>query len=81
MNLAFACRLIEENYGAIASEKPGFDLEETRQWVKKHGDGFFIRDEEKKQLDCCYLTDAEFHQTYLFDNFQATAIFHRLLRI
>jgi len=81
MNNAYAIRLNEENYGAIASEKPGFDLAEARAWVEEHGGGFFIRDEGYKTFDCQYMADLVFHQIYIFENFKDTDMFHRLKRI
>lgn len=81
MSIAYACRLIEVNYGAIKSEKPGFDLEETRAWVETHGDGFFVRDEDYKVFDCEYIADVAFHQMYAFESFRQNEIFHRLVRL
>jgi len=78
--MLYACRMNEDNYGAIASEKPGFDLAEARQWVEEHGAGFFIRDEEFKKFDLEYMPDLVFHQIYVFDEFKPTDVFHRLIR-
>lgn len=81
MDPLYACRMNEDNYGAIASEKPGFDLEEAREWVETHGGSFFIRDEKTKAFDCTYMADLVFHQIYKFENFNATDIFHRIRKI
>lgn len=81
MTQAYAVRLNEDNYGAIASEKPGFDLEHTRTWVEDHGGGFFIRDEESKAFDCEYMADVVFHQIYTFERFSPNDIFHKIIRI
>lgn len=79
MTNAYACRISQENLGAIASEKPDFDREEALEWIQTGG-GFFIRD-EGSPFDCEYMADVVFHQIYLFDNFDRTAIFHRILRM
>lgn len=81
MNSLYAVRLNEENYQAVASEKPGFDLEATRIWVEDHGGGFFIRDEESTAFDCEYMVDLVFHQIYEFESFNENEIFHKIKRI
>lgn len=80
MESLYAVRLNEDNYQAIASEKPGFDLEETRQWVEEHGGGFFVRDEGSRAFDCQYMVDLVFYEIYAFDGFDETDMFHKLIR-
>jgi hypothetical protein len=79
--MAWAARLNEDNYQAIASEKPAFDLDSTRVWVEQHGGGFFVRDPDNRKYDCQYLTDEVFHQIYAFENFDPNSVFHKLVRI
>lgn len=81
MRNAYAVRMNEDNYGAIASEKPGFDLGEARSWVESFGPGFFVRDENDKRTDCRYLPDEMFFQMYVFDGFDEKAVFHKIVRI
>lgn len=81
MDSAYAVRLNEDNYQAIASEKPDFDLDETRAWVERNGGGFFVRDATSKQYDCTYLTDGAFHQVYAFETFNSKDVFHKLMRL
>lgn len=78
---AYAVRLNEDNYQAIASEKPGFDLEETRLWAEDHGGGFFIRDEETPAFDCKYMSDVVFHEIYKFERFSPNDVFHKIVLI
>lgn len=78
---AYAVLMNEDNYGAIASEKPGFDLGEARRWVENYGVSWFIRDESDKRMDCRYLPDAIFNDIYAFETFEPNAIFHRVIRI
>lgn len=83
MRVAYAAYITEENFGAIASEKPGFDANEALKFLNEHGGvGFFIRDEEMKAYDCRYMSATTFHQIYAFDNlvFDENAIFHRVVR-
>lgn len=79
--VAYAARLCEENYGAIRSEKPDFDLAQARAWVEDHGAGFFIRDESSKPFDCSYMPDIVFYQIYIFDDFNKADLFHRIVRM
>ena len=79
MATAYACLITSENFGAIRSENPNFNLEETEAWLKAHGSGFFLRD-EASAFDCHYLIDEIFYQFYAFDSFNERDIFHRLKR-
>lgn len=78
---AYACRIIEENYPAIASENPKFDLEILKVWVEINGVGYFVRDEASKKYDCKYMKDEDFHRVFAFDNFSPEAVYHKLLRL
>jgi hypothetical protein len=83
MKVAYAARLVEENFGAIASEKPGFDIIEARDFLATHGGvGFFIRDEEMKAYDCRFMSEKTFYEIYDFEVtvFNENTIFHRLVR-
>ena len=79
MSTAYACLITSENFGAIRSENPKFNLEETKAWLETHGRGFFLRD-ERSAFDCHYLIDEIFFQFYEFDKFDQSDIFHRLKR-
>ena len=79
MVTAYACRISSENFGAIRSENPNFNLEETKVWLDHHEGGFFLRD-EGSPFDCHYIVDEIFHQLYAFEAFDKNAIFHRLIR-
>jgi len=79
MSIAYACLISSENFGAIRSENPNFNLEETKAWLEQHGSGFFLRD-ERSAFDCHYLIDEVFYQFYAFDAFDPNDIFHRLTR-
>lgn len=77
---AYACEITEDNFGAIRSEKPDFNLEETKAWLEQHGSGFFVREEGNRAFDCKYMEDAIFHQLYIFEAFDPNGIFHRIIR-
>lgn len=79
MRTAYACRISEENFGAIRSEHPKFDLESTKAWLEQHERGFFLRD-EGSALDCHYITDEIFFIYYEFEPLDKNAVFHRLIR-
>lgn len=78
MSQAYACKITEENFGALRSEKPDFDADETIIWLEENGPGWFIRDENNKQWDCVYMAQIIFSQIYLFETFEPTDIFHRI---
>ena len=80
MSRAYACRLSERNFGAIASEKPGFDMEDTIAWLNEHGEGYFVRDEDSP-WDCNYLSDVVFHEIYAFEYDDKEAIFRPIRRM
>jgi hypothetical protein len=65
--VAYACRIIENNFGVIASEKPDFDMKEIIAWINEHKTGYFIRDPDSV-FDCKYMHDTVFFQIYRFDN-------------
>lgn len=76
----YACRINEQNMGAIASENPNFDLDEVMVWLLKHEYGFFVRD-EGSAFDCQYITDEIFHTLYSFESPDDGDIFRRVLRL
>lgn len=78
---AYACRISEENFGAIASEKPDFDREQAIQWLEQNGQGYFLRDPDNPNLDCGYFVDEVFYQVYTFDEADTEELFRRVLRI
>jgi hypothetical protein len=78
--VAYACRISEENFDAIASEKPDFDREQTLQWLEQNGTGYFLRD-ESTNLDCGYFVDDNFFQMYTFDSTDKQDLFRRVLKI
>ena len=77
---AYAVRIKEQNFQAIASEKPDFNLEETIQWLEDNGQGYFLRDPESKN-DCKYLVDEVFTQLYAFGDGDFKAVFRRVHRL
>lgn len=79
-HFAYAAELSEKNYQAIASEKPGFDLDEARAWVEEHQGGFFVRD-EGSPFDCEYIAPIVFYEMYRFDGFNENVIFHKIVRV
>jgi hypothetical protein len=74
---AYAVRIIEQNFQAIASEKPDFSLEETLDWLDKNGQGYFLRD-SSSQFDCGYFVDEIFLQLYTFADADTNAVFRRV---
>ncbi len=78
--LAYACQITEENMSAISSEKPGFNLEETRAWLQEHEKGYFIRDEDSR-FDCNYIPEHEFLLLYSFETSDRNELFRRVLRL
>lgn len=78
--VAYACRITESNMGAIASENPHFDLEEAMEWLKIHGSGYFLRDEESI-FDCKYFEDFVFFQMYTFESSDNSDLFRRVLKL
>lgn len=85
MSNAYACLITKENLSSvvniIASEKPGFDLEELKGWLEMHGRGYFIRD-EGSPWDCTYMNVYIFHEVYARDTPEDQGeIFRRIRRI
>lgn len=76
---AVACRMVVENLGAIASEKPDFNREEALQWIADNGEGYFIRD-ESSHLDCKYVDDQTFREMYMFADGDVHSLFRRILK-
>lgn len=62
---AYACRIIPENFGVIASEKPDFDRPQLEEWLREHEIGYFLRDPDS-QFDCQYFDPTVFLQLYEF---------------
>lgn len=60
---AYACRIHPNNFSVIASEKPDFNLEFTKQWLADHEQGFFIRD-SSSPFDCQYMQTDVFFEMY-----------------
>lgn len=77
---AYAVRINENNFQAIASEMPGFDLESTVQWLEDNGQGYFLRDPESMN-DCEYFVDEVFMQLYAFNDRDVNAVFRRVHRL
>lgn len=78
--IAYAVQIKPENFGAIASEKPDFDLESTKKWLDFHEEGYFLRDPESA-LDCKYFESTVFSQMYTFSHPNSTELFKRVVRI
>lgn len=78
---AYACRISSETFDVIRSENPGFDLEQTKAWLEKHGSGYFIRDESSRAFDCSYMADVVFHEIYAFENGDQDVIFRKIIRL
>lgn len=77
MQVAYACRIKRENFHAIASENPKFDLNELHVWIAAHGEGYFIRD-EASPWDCSYMPDVVFQQIYVFDAWNKNELFMQI---
>lgn len=80
MSGAYACRISEENFKAIASEKPDFDRDQTLEWLEHNGQGYFLRD-PSTNLDCGYFVDEVFFQMYMFNEADPETLFRRVLKI
>ena len=65
--------------GAIASEKPDFDIDEMTKWLTHHEQGYFIRD-EGSPFDCKFMTDFVFHEIYDVESYVSDPIFFRIKR-
>lgn len=52
---------------AIASERPGFDVQEFEAFIEEHGTGYFLRD-PSSQFDCHYFDDVVFFEFYMFES-------------
>lgn len=76
--VAYACRISEENFAAIASEKPDFNKDELVEWLRYHGRGFFLRD-PSSTFDCGYFVDEVFYELYVFDSTDTNPLFRRVL--
>lgn len=77
---AYAVRITERNFQAIASEKPNFNKEETLQWLEDNGHGYFLRD-ANSQFDCQYFVDEIFSQLYTFADVDTNAVFRRVHKL
>lgn len=75
---AYACHITEENFCAIASEKPDFNLEVLISWIADHGNGYFVRHEESP-WDCAYMPEIVFDAIYTFENFEHNDLFNIII--
>jgi hypothetical protein len=78
--VAYACRIVRENFHAIASEKPDFDIDELYEWLDEHKTGYFLRD-ISSPFDCKYVPDDLFFQIYIFERADTGELFRRILMI
>ena len=76
--VAYACRIIEENFDAIASENPKFDRKELLDWLETYESGYFLR-EEGSPFDCKYITDETFLVMYRFEAADEAAMFRKVV--
>lgn len=76
----YACRITPANFQAIASEKPDFDLEEVKEWLEAHGEGYFLRD-ASSVFDCKYIEPSVLLELYIFADVDPSQIFQRVVRI
>lgn len=77
---AYVCAIIPENFDVIASEKPDFDLEETRQWLRQHKEGYFLRD-PSSVLDCLYFHPDVLFEMYAFYDENQDELFRKVVKI
>jgi hypothetical protein len=75
--LAWACKISKENFQAIASEHPKFDLEEIKDWLAVHEEGYFVRDEDS-MLDCSYMQIDVFKTIYKFHSNDLDSMFRQI---
>jgi hypothetical protein len=78
--VAYACRIARENFSAIASENPNFNLEEIIEWLAQHGSGYFLRD-ESSVFDCRYFEDTVFFEFYIFETSDHEELFRRVVKV
>lgn len=78
--VAYACRITEQNFGVIASEKPDFNMKEIVEWIEQHETGFFIRD-PASIFDCKYMHDDVFFEFYKFADTDKDRLFRLLFEI
>lgn len=76
----YACRITRENFQAIASEKPDFDLTEITDWLQVHKSGYFVRD-PASIFDCKYLHDDVFFAMYIFPDNDLDQLYRRVVKI
>jgi hypothetical protein len=78
--LAWAVRVVEENYDAILSEcAGGFDRSLLLEWVEEHGTGYFLRDADSP-LDCLLMDEENFLLLYHFENGNESAMFRTVVK-
>lgn len=78
---AYACRITMENMQVIASEfGPGWSREEAVDWLLKHEEGWFLRD-ESSVLDKKFFVSEVFFTMYFFVSGDATSLFRRVEQV
>lgn len=76
----YACRVVSENFQAIASEKPDFDLEELLEWIAVHDSGYFLRD-SSSPFDCQFIQTDVFHELYIFTDDDPNGLYRRVVKV
>ena len=77
---AYACQITKENFGAIASENPKFNMQELLDWLEVHESGFFLRDEDSV-FDCQYFIDETFFELYRIEPGEPDSMFRIVTRV
>lgn len=76
-----ACEASEANMSFMISEGGRtFSPQLAREWLEKHGEGYFIRDENDKAFDCQLMTKTMFDATYFFAKGDEGMAFRRIIR-
>lgn len=76
---AYVVAVTEENLrGVILSEAgPSFDLALSLAWLKEHGEGWFLRD-ENSTLDCQFFMTEVLEEMYDFSPHDEHSLFRRV---
>lgn len=79
---AYAIAITEENIKGVIRSEAGldFDVEGAFNWLKEHGSGWFLRDDESP-FDCQFFDSEVFEEIYKFNSIDDHSLFRKVYRI
>lgn len=79
---AYAVAITEDNVRGVIHSEAGlnFNLEYALNWLKAHGEGWFLRDEESP-LDCQFFMPLVFEELYMFTSNDEHSLFRHVIKL